>query len=203
VGSAEELRLRSQPGLREYQVHVQVRDIDPPIWRRLVLPDDLPLPALHGTLQYAFNWDSGHPHEFAIRPVSFGEPAAGEGRDPIDEKVVKLNQLAHEVGDRILYRYDFGDGWEVDLVLEDVWAAEGKRVPRCVEGERAGPLDDSGGPGGYAEMRRALADSAHPEHHAMKVWAGAWKPEHFDLRALNVRLAHVADNRGRPPRRRG
>jgi hypothetical protein len=203
VGLAEELRRRGHPRLREYQVHVQLRDIEPPIWRRLVLPDDLPLPALHGALQYAFNWSGGNLHEFAVGPVCFGEPDPGEGREPIDEKGVRLNQLAPDVGDRILYRYDFGDGWQVDLVVENLWGAEGKRVPRCVEGERAGPLDDCGGPGGYEEMLQALADPAHPDHHSMKVWTGAWKPEHFDIRALNVRLAPIGGNRGRPPRRRG
>lgn len=201
VDSAEELLRRGQPGLREYQVHVQLRDIQPAIWRRLVLPDDLPLPRVHAALQYAFNWSGGHLHEFAVGPVCFGEPDPKEGHQPIDEKGVTLNQLAHDVGDRILYRYDFGDGWEHDLVLENLRAGEANRVPRCVEGERAGPLDDCGGPGGYEEMLRALADPADPGHHSMKLWSGAWNPEHFDLRALNLRLAHVAGSRGRPPRR--
>ena len=203
MGFAEELRRRGQPGLREYQIHVQLRDIEPPIWRRLVLPDTLPLPALHAALQYALNWSGRHLHEFSVGPVCFGKPEPEEGREPIDEMGVRLNQLAPDVGDPILYRYDFGDRWEVDLVVEDLWAAEGKRVPRCVEGERAGPPDDCGGPPGYDEMLSALADPAHPEHHSMKVWAGDWKPEHFDLRGLNVRLAGVGTNRGRPPRRRG
>ncbi|GAC1581415.1 MAG: plasmid pRiA4b ORF-3 family protein [Candidatus Dormibacteria bacterium] len=200
---AEELRRRGQPGLREYQVHVQLRDIQPAIWRRLVLPDDLPLPRLHAALQYAFGWAGRHLHEFAVGPVCFGKPDPDAETRPIDEKGVLLNQLAREVGDRIVYTYDFGDGWTHDLVLEDVWAAEGKRVPRCLDGERAGPLDDCGGPGGYADMLRVLADPADPEHLSRKVWAGVWKPEHFDLRALNVRLAHVASSQGRPPRRRG
>ena len=200
---AEELRRRGQPGLREYQLNVQLRDIEPPIWRRLVLPDDLPLPRLHAALQYAFGWSGGHLHEFAVGPVRFGEPDPDEDNEPIDEKAARLNQLAHEVGDRILYRYDFGDGWEHDLVVEDLWAEQGTRVPRCLDGERAGPLDDCGGPRGYDDMLRKLADPTDPEHHSMKVWAGAWKPEHFDLRALNVRLAHVAREVTRRPRRRG
>jgi len=203
VGFAEELRRRGQPGLREYQLHVQLRDIEPPIWRRLVLPDDLPLPNLHAALQYAFGWSGSHLHEFAVGPVRFGEDDPEGFRQPIDEKVVRLNQLAADVGDSLVYRYDFGDGWEVDLVVEDLAAAEGKRVPRCLDGERAGPPDDCGGPSGYAEMLRALADPGDPGHHATKVWAGAWKPEHFDVRALNVRLGPVAAGRGRPPRRRG
>jgi len=203
VGFAEELRRRGQAGVRECQLHVQLRDIEPPIWRRLVLPDDLPLPNLHAALQYAFGWAGRHLHEFAVGPVRFGKPDPEELHQPIDEKGVRLNQLVHDVGDSILYRYDFGDGWEHDLVVEDLRAGEGARVPRCLDGARAGPLDDCGGPGGYEEMLRALADPGDPQHHSMKVWAGVWKPEHFDLRQLNVRLAHVAKSPTRPRRSRG
>ena len=79
---------------------------------------------------------------------------------------------------RLEYEYDFGDGWEHTVVLEDILeAAPGKKYPRCTAGERSAPPDDCGGPGGYED----------PEHKSSHVWAssqkgqrGKFDPEAFD-----------------------
>jgi Plasmid pRiA4b ORF-3-like protein len=36
----------------------------------------------------------------------------------IDERKVRLNQLPGRIGAKMVYRYEFGDGWEHGIVLE-------------------------------------------------------------------------------------
>jgi hypothetical protein len=45
-----------------------------------------------------------------------------------------------------------------------------------MEGERACPPEDVGGPVGFAELLAALLDPGHPEHDAMRAWLG--RPYH-------------------------
>ena len=71
---------------------------------------------------------------------------------------------------------------------------------RCLDGERAGPAEDSGGPDRFGEMLFALADSKHPEHQSMREWLGRpFDPREFDVQKLN----RVLDRIGRRPATRG
>jgi hypothetical protein len=55
-------------------------------------------------------------------------------------------------------------------------------VARCVDGARARPPKDVGGPHGYAGFLESLADRRHPEHADYKRWVGGhFDPEWFDL----------------------
>ena len=43
-----------------------------------------------------------------------------------DEKSTRLADLLRRPRDRVIYEYDFGDGWEHEIVLEDMveWVGE-------------------------------------------------------------------------------
>ena len=99
---------------------MELADIEPRIWRRLLVADTTPLPLLHRILQVAFSWRDHHLHEFKVGTVFFGVPDDDDPPPHIDEKHVRLYQLVHEPGERLTYLYDFGDSWEHDLVLEDM-----------------------------------------------------------------------------------
>jgi hypothetical protein len=63
------------------QAKVTLQDIEPPIWRRLLLPPTLNLAELHHVLQAAFGWRDEHLHEFIIGGLADGAPElAGRGR---------------------------------------------------------------------------------------------------------------------------
>ena len=81
-----------------------------------------------------------------------------------DETAVRLSDLPAAFE----YHYDLGDGWEHDVEVLGPGADE----PGCRYGEGACPPEDCGGPHGYASLLEVLADPAHPEHAAMKEWAG-------------------------------
>ena len=134
-------------------------------------------------LQVALGWQNQHLYEFRVGTLGI-DASAGP------DVGVRLADIADEQGARLLYRYDFGDGWEHDVLVEAITSAEpGVRYPTCVGGARACPPEDCGGPPGYARVLEASRDPRHPDHGAMTEWlAGPFDPEQFDPRETNRRL---------------
>jgi hypothetical protein len=182
-----------KPNRSVYQLKAVIQEIQPPIWRRFQVRGDITLPQLHQVLQVLFGWEDYHLHEFTVagRPytVPDGEPD-WDTRKGVDERGVRLNSVVMRVGTRFGYAYDFGDNWQVDLLLEAILLGEeGAQYPGCIGGERRGPPEDVGGVFGCQEYLAALANRRHPQHRQMLQWRGAFDPENFDQAGLNRELA--------------
>ena len=98
-------------------------------------------------------------------------------------------------GTKLTYLYDFGDDWHHDIEVIAVRQHEdGMEYPFCVDGARAGPPEDCGGPYAYQDFLDILSDPKHPEHRERREWAGPhFQPEVFDIRATN-RILQLAFN---------
>jgi len=166
-----------------YQLKVTLRHVRPPIWRRLQVPSDIKLGKLHEVLQAAMGWNNSHLHQFVIGRDCYGIRHGVEfDGEVLDENRYKLAQVAGKSA-RFTYEYDFGDGWDHQIVVEKILAAEPKvRYPRCLAGKRACPPDDSGGPHGYSDFVDAFADPAHRRHQEVRDWIG----DSFDAEAFNL-----------------
>ncbi len=164
-----------------FQVKVTLADVLPEVWRRVELPGAYTLDRVHRVVQHAMGWRDYHLHSFEVDGVQYGEPDPDGELAVRDELEVRLDAVAHK-GTRLLYTYDFGDWWEHDLLVEDVFVAEpDERYPRCVAGERACPPEDVGGVFGYAELLVALHEADHPQHAELRSWAGpGFEPDAFD-----------------------
>lgn len=186
-------------GASVLRLKVTLRGIKPLIWRRLEVPSDMPLSRLHRVLQVAFDWDDAHLHRFETIP----QPAAGarsRRAGPVGRafegpalRRTRLADLIGSVGDRLLYRYDFGDDWEHDIQVEAVHAAvPGADYPRCTAGRRAAPPEDCGGWPGYDRLLDALADPEDPDHDDLRHWVPeGWSPDVFDRDAVNTALRRL------------
>ena len=176
--------------MRIYQLKVTLEEVHPPIWRRIQVPGELTLPQLHAVLQIAMGWTNSHLHGFRVRGQFYAEPSPDYADlEVMDERQVRLSQIAPEVGARFVYEYDFGDSWEHALVVEQILPPEpGAAYPRCIGGKRACPPEDVGGVGGYAEFLAAIQDPRHPEHAEWEQWAGPFDPEALDLQKVNELL---------------
>ncbi|KHD74879.1 plasmid pRiA4b ORF-3 family protein [Actinoplanes utahensis] len=162
-----------------YQIKVSLRGARPPIWRRLQVPADTSLAALHGTIQIAFDWEDSHLHVFETPYGLFGvaDPDLGHR----SAASVTLEQVAPSASDKITYIYDFGDDWEHEILVEKVLdREEGAAYPRCTGGRRAAPPDDCGGIWGYHDLIEVVADPAHPDHADSLEWLGLNSPADFD-----------------------
>lgn len=171
-----------------HQLKVTLRDIQPPVWRRVQVPSDITLAQLHEVIQIAFGWEDDHLHDFEAGDQRSGVHPEDSG--PVgDERRVTLGGIAPRPGDRLDYRYDFGDSWIHRILVEAVLPAPaGPRLAVCLGGRRACPPEDCGGPWGYAELLAAIADEDHPEHEEMMELAGPLDPERFSAQEVTARL---------------
>jgi hypothetical protein len=183
------------PGDQLARLKVTLLDTDPPVWRRLLVPATIRLDRLDRVIQAAMGWTNSHLHMFIHSSGRYGVPDLDFPLQ--DERRTTLSDLVAREGETVRYEYDFGDGWEHEIVLEQLLAAEpGGRYPSCAAGARACPPEDCGGVHGYADLIDTLADPTHPEHQHLMEWLGIEKgndfdPAHFDTADANRRLNTV------------
>ncbi len=172
-----------------YRIKITLRHVAPPIWRRIEVAADTKLGKLHRILQVVMGWSDSHLHGFHAGRINYGVPEPGFPGDTKNERNVRFEQLAAH-GEKLIYEYDFGDGWEHELKIEKVFPVESAvRYPRCTGGKRACPPEDCGGPPGYEHLLEVLRDPKHEEHKEMREWIGGdFDPEAFDLGDINRAL---------------
>lgn len=177
------------PGTR-YRIKVTLRGAaKPPVWRRLEVPADLDLGQLHEVVQAAMGWEDYHLHVFSQGGADYGLPDPDLGH--ADERAVRLCQLLTDVGDRLDYTYDFGDGWEHEITLEKVLPVDDSGTGAiCTAGKGACPPEDCGGVWGYRELKATLADPGAESHESLLDWLGLASPEDFDPHAFSTEDAN-------------
>jgi len=165
-----------------HQLKVTLREVKPPVWRRIVVESDLTLGELYPVLQAAMGWMGGHLHLFDVGGTRYGIPDPEWGITELDENRFRLDDVLPKVGMKMRWDYDFGDGWEHDVVVEAISMPErGVEYPLCLAGRRACPPEDCGGPWGYDELLHALAHPDDPEHEELREWAPVdFDPAFFD-----------------------
>lgn len=174
------------------QLKVTLRNIRPPIWRRLLVPSNMPLSELHGVIQVAMGWLDGHLHMFitgqGVSQGMFSRPEFEIDLECRDERQYTVDQMLPHAGMKMIYEYDFGDGWEHEVLLEKILPRDSTvTYPLCVKGKRACPPEDCGGPWGYAELLEALADPGHERHEELSEWLGRdHDPEALDIDEVNA-----------------
>ncbi len=178
-----------------YQLKVELKGSNPPVWRRIQVPGDIPLSGLHLILQAVMGWENCHLHEFKIGKASYGSVAEGDDLFALDMKKdngILLKDVLPAVTRTFQYVYDFGDDWIHEITVDKVSPPEAGAAPVvCLAGERACPPEDCGGIYGYYDYLEILKDPGHPEHEEIKEWMGRHDPARFDLDRVNARLKRL------------
>jgi len=199
------------------QFRVSIAEIEPKIWRQLVLDPRLTLEQLHTVLQVAFNWQNCHMHQFHEkdgRRYALPTPFDHDFSEGVtDERKVCLADVFDDEGKRLAYEYDFGDSWIHVVAFEgrvgpdrinypsDTFIKAGKsvfsgkeRAAMCIAGARNGPPEDCGGVFGLDDMlklRRKAKKSLTRDERELLDWLGEWDPEWLDLSSINQNLGRV------------
>jgi len=169
-----------------YRFKITLRDSNPAIWRRFETKD-VTLEVLHELIQTAMGWTNSHLHQFEIADARYTDPRFMmddfDDFGAIDYSGMRVSDLVSEHGAilRMGYEYDFGDGWQHEVVLEKVTEPEpGTRYARCIDGERACPPEDVGGVYGFADYVEAITNPNHSEHDDFLEWNGPFDPAEVD-----------------------
>ncbi len=180
------------PKPNTFTLRIALLDRQPEIWRRLLVPGSVRLDKLHLIFQESMGWTNSHLHQFRIGQALYGTRYDDWPDEELHEVKFRLDGLVQQE-DRFWYDYDFGDGWEHEVAVELAQTIRPVlQFAVCLDGENACPPEDSGGPGGYANLLKALADPAHPEHKLYRQWAGKnFDPSAFDPAAANAALQRL------------
>jgi Plasmid pRiA4b ORF-3-like protein len=180
---------KSKAADQVYQLKITLREIKPPVWRRVQVKD-CTLTKLHDIIQTCMGWNGYHLHAFDIGGEQYSEPDPDGMMEAEDERKVKLSRVAAQGFKKFSYTYDFGDSWDHIIQVEKVQDAEaGVHYPHCIDGKRACPPEDCGGVWGYGDFLEAIQNPKHERHEEMLEWVGGeFDPEAFDIEAVNEEL---------------
>ena len=179
-----------------YTLKITLKDSNPPIWRRVQVPDTMSLGRLHEVILMVMGWDGYHLHEFLINKQRYGRKSMddmfGDGPD-FEEFEFDLGDILTKKRQKFVYIYDFGDDWIHDIVVEAIDAPEpGAKYPVCLDGKLACPPEDCGGLWGYYELLEILKDPNHQEYEDRVEWlGGGFDPEAFDIKSINKKLSKI------------
>jgi hypothetical protein len=195
---ARAAKMSAMPTLTDagvYQLRIALHDTRPPIWRRVLVPGNWSLGALHYVIQVAMGWTNSHLHQFVVGD-DYISLYPIDGITTRNAAKVALAEVALKPKFKFTYAYDFGDNWLHEVLVEKIIQPEdGVRYPVCVAGKRAGPPDDCGGPPGYESLLAIIRDPAHDEHEDMVAWLEEMRPgfdpDALDLDEVNRRLKKI------------
>jgi hypothetical protein len=178
----------------QFLLRITMAAITPPIWRLIRVPDRFTLHQLHRVLQIIFSHLDYHLYVFQLGSRQFEAPDPESEAE--DATATRLCNLDLSAGSQLTYVYDFGDGWEHNIAVEAVLPMPSENgpdwSPRLLDGERAAPPEDAGGPPGFMEVLEILEDESHPRQEEIRNWVGStYDPVKFDAWAVDHALALV------------
>jgi Plasmid pRiA4b ORF-3-like protein len=158
-----------------HQYKITLKNIRPAIWRRIQVPADYSFWDLHVAIQDAMGWLDYHLHAFRLgntkTPTYVGLPESPDDDSMMAGWEMPLESYFKVPGAIATYDYDFGDGWEHQVLFEAALLREkGMTYPTCTAGKRACPPEDCGGIGGYEQLLRTLQTPKTMEYQEVQQW---------------------------------
>jgi len=157
-------------------VHLGIKldHVVPEVSRIVAVPLGIHLDMLHLVLQAAMGWSNTHLWLIEAGGSTWGVPDPDFGDDTLSANRTTLIDMVADTGVRRFdYLYDFGDQWQHTIkIVKPMPAVPGVAYPLLIDAAGRCPLEDSGGPTGYADMLEALHDPAHPRRAEVAEWPG-------------------------------
>ncbi len=114
-------------------------------------------------------------------------------RELADAKDIKLKWILKKENEKMEFRYDFGDNWRFNIILEKIFEDKnisGRDLPRVIGGEGFGIIEDCGGTMGLEDIKKAFTMKKGEDYEMYCNWLGIKELDlnKFDLEDLNFRL---------------
>ncbi|MGM7636619.1 IS1096 element passenger TnpR family protein [Bacillus sp. Hm123] len=181
--------------MKAYIIKLTFEDVEPVVWRRVVLPAGVTFHRLHETIQHVTNFQSElEPyHSFGIEIdewfVTSNEAFQSE-KNVKQPSRMKIDKYLERDGS-LLYGYDFGDDWRIKVELEQTVDDYYFGYPTLLAGEGTAPPEDVGGPPGYKEFLKVYHDQTHPDFLQTVAWAERQRYVPLDTDYINDSLKYV------------
>ncbi|MBK5253348.1 MAG: plasmid pRiA4b ORF-3 family protein [Peptostreptococcaceae bacterium] len=181
----------------ELKVTMELENFD--VWRKVMVPLNFTFEELHEVMQIIFDWKDYHLHDFIIldnnQPyidiVESEEELVFEIDIPVIlNKNIKIANYLPKYK-KVNYRYDFGDGWQHIIKVENLSFDYNKNYAYCLDGEGNTPPENVGGEDGYAEFIKIMDDPTCEEYENTKLWAESQWYKSFDMDLVNRRLKNI------------
>ncbi|MDR1563732.1 MAG: plasmid pRiA4b ORF-3 family protein [Oscillospiraceae bacterium] len=194
-----------------YQLTAELLDFKPVIWRSFQVAGNVKLSRLAYIIMTMFEMEASH--MFNFEHVLKSLPNAKDAKPLIvryelpdmdldidgeskDASKTKLSSVLSNPEDLLCFVYDFGDGWQILLTLEEVITDEAlpaKELPRILAGEGLGIVEDAGGVEGLYDIVEAFKDKQGEAYEEYREWMGIddFDISYFDIADLNKRLKRV------------
>lgn len=130
-----------------YTCKIVIEDTHPPVWRRVIVPDQITFFELHKIIQILFDWDDAHLHGFHIPSDDIvmddegGFDLWGNHYNDFDTNI----DFFFKNYKWIRYIYDFGDDWRHKINIEKYEPDYEERSPKLVKYKGDNFMEDSGG----------------------------------------------------------
>ena len=181
-----------------YQLKLAIPFSDPLIWRTIQVPGQMTLADMHKTIQACMDWRDSDSHQFLVGKI-FYQPGFGiedyKRKPEYDEAAFQLHQLEEGMQFLFSYLYDGGDGWEIQIAVDEILApgAVG-RSPELVDGANGCPPEEVGDIHDYQAMLAALDESgADPESFSLDIGdAAGYRPFVCDHERIREKLKKIS-----------
>lgn len=180
-------RLACLPALqvKKYTLRIKLRGISPSIWRKIEVPSNVKLTSLAEIIITAMEWCNAHLHQFRAKDAYYTTVS----KDNDIETSYRggdfsIDHLLKKEKDKVVFEYDYGDGWEHDVVLSKVedYTDDEPHIVKLIGGKRACPPEDCGGIWGYKDLCEAMKHPYSKHARELKEWLGyKFDPEEFWL----------------------
>ena len=184
-----------------YRLKIELSDSRPKIWRTFEVNSNMVLPDFHKVCQTVMGWLNEHLYMFISGDIpyqpkdEFTESFAEDFGNVIplypkkEFEEMTLEEILNNDCKEIEYMYDFGDGWEHTISLEEQKEGELK-YPVCISGKKNCPPEDCGGLWGYKDLLKILKKGPdHNEYDNIMEWLGGeFDSEYFSKKEINFLL---------------
>ncbi len=183
--------------MKAFQIKITLKDVHPPVWRRLIVPGGYTFTDLTEIFIEAMGWSGYHLscHYFSSLHLEFEN-------DPEDDYIpfgdIEVRDADEYMIDEYLeqvksytFTYDFGDDWEHKVEIEKILEDYDKNYPQVIKYKGDTPKEDCGGPWGFEKLKRILQDPDNEEYEDMMEWSLGSAVSPYDLDATNEILADI------------
>jgi len=204
-----------------YQFYAVLRGYKPKIWRRFQVMQNITLARLAYILMTLFEMKASHLFLIDVpyrKNARLSYPEAEEdfyqmfsehkyftilydflddfGQEYLDASAYKLYKMLANEKEELNFEYDFGDGWEVYLKVEIIFDDKnlpGKELPRVIDGQGFGIVEDCGGISGLTSLRKAFKKKSGQVYKELSEWLGIedLDLDAFDMDDMNFRLKKI------------